>query len=104
MPTDQPRTAQTAPQTAPQTVPPAALPPVVDRAAWQAEIDALRDREKAHTRAGAPLPAGGPPPPPPRGGRAPPPRRGRPPDRIPMGRPGEPDEIAAAIVWLLSPH
>lgn len=24
-------------------------------------------------------------------------------DRIPMGRPGEPDEIAAAIVWLLSP-
>ncbi|MER0245906.1 SDR family oxidoreductase [Streptomyces sp. HSW2009] len=25
-------------------------------------------------------------------------------DRIPMGRPGEPDEIAAAIVWLLSPH
>ena len=26
------------------------LPPVVDRATWQAEIDALRAREKAHTR------------------------------------------------------
>jgi predicted dithiol-disulfide oxidoreductase (DUF899 family) len=26
------------------------LPPVVDRAVWQAELDALRDREKAHTR------------------------------------------------------
>jgi predicted dithiol-disulfide oxidoreductase (DUF899 family) len=26
-----------------------ALPPVVDRATWQAEIDALRGREKAHT-------------------------------------------------------
>src|SRR5215203_1400338 len=26
------------------------LPPVVDRATWQAELDALRDREKAHTR------------------------------------------------------
>jgi predicted dithiol-disulfide oxidoreductase (DUF899 family) len=29
-----------------------ALPAVVDRAAWQAELDALRVREKAHTRAG----------------------------------------------------
>jgi predicted dithiol-disulfide oxidoreductase (DUF899 family) len=28
------------------------LPPVVDRAVWQAELDALRDREKAHTRDG----------------------------------------------------
>ncbi|CAM3355656.1 DUF899 domain-containing protein [Kibdelosporangium persicum] len=28
------------------------LPPVVDRATWQAEIDALRVREKAHTREG----------------------------------------------------
>ena len=27
-------------------------PPVVERAAWQAEIDVLRAREKAHTRAG----------------------------------------------------
>ena len=26
------------------------LPPVVDRATWQAELDALRVREKAHTR------------------------------------------------------
>jgi predicted dithiol-disulfide oxidoreductase (DUF899 family) len=26
------------------------MPPVVDRATWQAEIDQLRDREKAHTR------------------------------------------------------
>ena len=24
--------------------------------------------------------------------------------RIPMGRPGEPEEIASAIVWLLSPE
>src|SRR5689334_7917725 len=30
----------------------AALPAVVDRATWQAELDALRVREKAHTRAG----------------------------------------------------
>ncbi len=28
------------------------LPAVVDRATWQAELDALRSREKAHTRAG----------------------------------------------------
>ena len=31
---------------------PLALPAVVDRATWQAELDALRAREKAHTRAG----------------------------------------------------
>src|SRR5690242_8750061 len=30
----------------------AALPPVVDRAAWQAELDKLLIREKAHTREG----------------------------------------------------
>jgi len=30
----------------------AALPAVVDRATWQAELDTLRVREKAHTRAG----------------------------------------------------
>lgn len=30
----------------------AALPPVVDRAAWQAELDKLSVREKAHTREG----------------------------------------------------
>jgi predicted dithiol-disulfide oxidoreductase (DUF899 family) len=30
----------------------AALPAVVDRATWQAELDQLRVREKAHTRAG----------------------------------------------------
>jgi predicted dithiol-disulfide oxidoreductase (DUF899 family) len=30
----------------------AALPPVVDRDAYQAEVDALRIREKAHTREG----------------------------------------------------
>jgi predicted dithiol-disulfide oxidoreductase (DUF899 family) len=30
----------------------AAAPPVVDRASWQAELDALRLREKAHTRNG----------------------------------------------------
>jgi predicted dithiol-disulfide oxidoreductase (DUF899 family) len=29
-----------------------ALPPVVDRATWRAEIEALRTREKAHTREG----------------------------------------------------
>ena len=29
-----------------------ALPPVVDRATWQADVDALRAREKAHTREG----------------------------------------------------
>ncbi|MDT9592939.1 DUF899 family protein [Nocardioides zeae] len=29
-----------------------ALPPVVDRAAWQERVDALREREKAHTREG----------------------------------------------------
>lgn len=34
-----------------------ALPAVVDRATWQAEIDALRLREKAHTRAGDALAA-----------------------------------------------
>ncbi|MFT2016202.1 DUF899 family protein [Streptomyces sp. 796.1] len=57
MTTDQPRTAPPASPTAPRNVPPTALPPVVDRAAWQAEIDALRDREKAHTRAGDALAA-----------------------------------------------
>ena len=31
---------------------PNALPPVVDRAAWQAELDALLEREKAHTHEG----------------------------------------------------
>jgi len=30
----------------------AAVPPVVDRASWQAELDALRVQEKAHTRRG----------------------------------------------------
>src|SRR5215468_3648632 len=30
----------------------AALPAVVDRATWQAELDKLRVREKAHTREG----------------------------------------------------
>src|SRR5690349_8126601 len=29
-----------------------AMPPVVDRSTWQAQIDALRVREKAHTREG----------------------------------------------------
>lgn len=29
-----------------------AIPPIVDRATWQAQIDALRMREKAHTREG----------------------------------------------------
>ncbi len=29
-----------------------AIPPIVDRATWQAQIDALRVREKAHTREG----------------------------------------------------
>jgi predicted dithiol-disulfide oxidoreductase (DUF899 family) len=29
-----------------------AMPAVVDRATWQAELDALRVREKAHTREG----------------------------------------------------
>ena len=33
------------------------LPAVVDRATWQAEVDALRVREKAHTRAGDALAA-----------------------------------------------
>ena len=28
------------------------LPPIVDRETWQADIDALRAREKAHTREG----------------------------------------------------
>ena len=28
------------------------MPAVVDRTTWQAEIDALRTREKAHTREG----------------------------------------------------
>ncbi|MEJ3656578.1 DUF899 family protein [Actinomycetes bacterium KLBMP 9759] len=31
---------------------PMSMPPVVDRAAFQTELDALRDRERAHTRAG----------------------------------------------------
>jgi predicted dithiol-disulfide oxidoreductase (DUF899 family) len=35
----------------------AALPAVVDRGRWQAELDALRVREKAHTRAGDALAA-----------------------------------------------
>ncbi len=35
----------------------AARPAVVDRAAWQAELDTLRVREKAHTRAGDALAA-----------------------------------------------
>ncbi len=35
----------------------AAYPPVVDRAAWQAEVDALRVREKAYTREGDALAA-----------------------------------------------
>lgn len=34
-----------------------AMPPIVDRATWQAHIDALRIREKAHTRAGDALAA-----------------------------------------------
>ncbi|MBO2452838.1 DUF899 domain-containing protein [Actinomadura barringtoniae] len=34
-----------------------AMPPVVDRATWQAEIDALRVREKAHTREGSAIAA-----------------------------------------------
>jgi predicted dithiol-disulfide oxidoreductase (DUF899 family) len=34
-----------------------ALPPVTDRQAWQAKIDALRVKEKAHTRAGDALAA-----------------------------------------------
>ena len=29
-----------------------ARPPVIDRASWQAEVDGLRVREKAHTREG----------------------------------------------------
>jgi len=33
------------------------LPPVTDRATWQARIDELRVREKAHTRAGDALAA-----------------------------------------------
>src|SRR5919199_5827256 len=33
------------------------LPPVADRATWQAKIDALRVKEKAHTRAGDALAA-----------------------------------------------
>src|SRR5918911_246982 len=35
----------------------AARPAVVDRATWQAELDTLRVREKAHTRAGDALAA-----------------------------------------------
>ena len=27
-----------------------AVPPIVDRATWQVQIDELREREKAHTR------------------------------------------------------
>ena len=34
------------------TTKPTSLPAVVDRGAWQAELDALRVREKAHTREG----------------------------------------------------
>jgi predicted dithiol-disulfide oxidoreductase (DUF899 family) len=33
------------------------VPPVTDRATWQARIDELRVREKAHTRAGDALAA-----------------------------------------------
>jgi predicted dithiol-disulfide oxidoreductase (DUF899 family) len=29
-----------------------AIPPIVDRATWQVQIDELREREKAHTREG----------------------------------------------------
>lgn len=35
-----------------------ALPPVVDRDTWQADVDALRVREKAHTREGDAIAAG----------------------------------------------
>jgi len=35
----------------------AALPPITDRASWQAELDELRVREKAHTRLGDALAA-----------------------------------------------
>jgi hypothetical protein len=34
------------------------LPPAVDRSTFQAELDMLRVREKAHTREGAPSPSG----------------------------------------------
>src|SRR5258708_26362041 len=36
----------------PKSLDPPALPAVVDRATWQTELDALRLREKAHTREG----------------------------------------------------
>src|SRR5579884_3803599 len=36
----------------PKNLDTAALPPVVDRVTWQAELDKLRVREKAHTREG----------------------------------------------------
>ena len=38
------------PTAAPSSAPSAALPPVVDAATWQRELDALRIREKAATR------------------------------------------------------
>src|SRR5687767_15825102 len=40
-----------------QTPPTNPLPPIADRATWQAKIDALRIKEKAHTRAGDALAA-----------------------------------------------
>src|SRR5438094_9296465 len=36
----------------PKSLDTSALPAVVDRASWQTELDALRVREKAHTREG----------------------------------------------------
>jgi len=64
------------------------LPPITDRAAFQAEIDALRVREKEHTRAGDAIAVGH------RRGTPPVPRQ-RPPDRPVaaaggrlLGRPG----------------
>lgn len=45
-------TSRSTPPTGPAAPDPAALPPVVDRATWQADRDALLTREKAHTRAG----------------------------------------------------
>ena len=40
-----------------EPVSPGALPPVTSRSAWQAELDSLLVREKAHTRAGDELAA-----------------------------------------------